>query len=148
MFQSNHAIFTMASDSGYFSDAGLRVKIDRGFGSADTISKVAAGTYDFGFADLNLLVDFNAKNPANKVVGVFVSFDAKATGEAWNRRQGPERAEIGGQWPVSHGRLVVSILGAVVAVRGPGRDGGLAARLETVPVPRSRVLSLQFNCDR
>jgi NitT/TauT family transport system substrate-binding protein len=76
VFQSNHAIFTMAGDSGYFSDAGLRVKIDRGFGSADTISKVAAGTYNFGFADLNLLVDFNAKNPANTVVGVFVSLDA------------------------------------------------------------------------
>jgi NitT/TauT family transport system substrate-binding protein len=76
VFQSNQAIFTMASDSGYFSDVGLRVKIDRGFGSADTISKVAAGTYDFGFADLNMLVEFNAKNPGSKVIGVFVSFDA------------------------------------------------------------------------
>ena len=76
VFQSNQAIFTMASDSGYFSEAGLRVRIDRGFGSADTIAKVAAGTYEFGFADLSLLVEFNAKNPGNKVTGVFVSFDA------------------------------------------------------------------------
>lgn len=76
VFQSNQAIFTLAGDRGYFSDVGLRVKIDRGFGSADTISKVAAGVYDFGFADLNLLVDFNAKNPSTKVTGVFVSFDA------------------------------------------------------------------------
>jgi NitT/TauT family transport system substrate-binding protein len=74
-YQGNHAFFTLAEDNGHFAKEGLKVKIDRGFGSGDTIAKVAAGTYDFGHADLNLLVPFNAKNPGNKVVCVMVTID-------------------------------------------------------------------------
>ena len=76
VFQSNHAFFTLADDRGLFAKEGLKVKIDRGFGSSDTINKVSAGTYEFGFADVNLLVDFNAKNPDNRVIAVFISLDA------------------------------------------------------------------------
>jgi len=79
-FQSNHAFFTLADDTGLFNKEGLRVKIDRGYGSADTINKVAAGTYEFGFADMNLLVEFNSKNPDNKVIAVFVSLDSTLNG--------------------------------------------------------------------
>jgi NitT/TauT family transport system substrate-binding protein len=76
VFQANHAYFTLADDRGLFAKEALKVKIDRGFGSADTINKVAAGTYDFGYADVNLLVDFNAKNPGSKVVAVLILLDA------------------------------------------------------------------------
>ncbi len=74
-YQGNHAFFTLADDRGYYAADGLRVKIDRGFGSGDTIAKVAGGTYDFGFADTSLLVQFNAKNPDNKVLCVMMLFD-------------------------------------------------------------------------
>ena len=74
-WQGNHAFFTLADDNGHFAKENLRVKIDRGFGSGDTIGKVAAGTYDFGFADPNLLVAFNARNPGTKVVSVMMLMD-------------------------------------------------------------------------
>jgi len=74
-FQGIHGLFTLAEDNGHFAKEGLAVKIDRGYGSGDTISKVSAGAYDFGLADVNSLVAFNAKNPNNRVVSFFVPFD-------------------------------------------------------------------------
>jgi NitT/TauT family transport system substrate-binding protein len=58
-----------------FEKRGLDVKIDRGYGSADTINKVGNGVYDFGFADPNLLLQYNAKNPDAKVTMVFLLHD-------------------------------------------------------------------------
>ena len=75
-FQANHSYFTLADDNGHFAKEGLRVKIDRGYGSGKTIAQVAAGTYDIGFADINVLVKFNAKNPDKKVFSPYVVFDA------------------------------------------------------------------------
>ena len=74
-FQGIHGLFTLADDNGYFAKERLAVKIDRGYGSGDTITKVSAGTYDIGLADVNSLVAFNAKNPGNKVVSFFIPFD-------------------------------------------------------------------------
>lgn len=75
-FQANHSYFTLAKDNGHFAKEGIRVKIDRGYGSGKTIGQVAAGTYDIGFADINVLVKFNAKNPDKKVFSPYVVFDA------------------------------------------------------------------------
>ena len=78
-FQGIHGMFTLAEDNGHFAKEGLAVKIDRGYGSGDTISKVAAGAYDVGLADIPTLVTFNAKNPANKVIAIFVQYDTTET---------------------------------------------------------------------
>jgi len=76
LWQSSQGGFTLAADRGYYAAEGLEVSIDHGQGSGDTISKVASGTYDIGFADINLLVKFNAENPHNKVKAFFVAYDA------------------------------------------------------------------------
>jgi NitT/TauT family transport system substrate-binding protein len=70
-----HAPFAVAFKDGIFQKYGLDVKIDRGYGSTDTISKVGNGTYDFGFADPNLLLQYNAKNPDAKVTMVLLLHD-------------------------------------------------------------------------
>ena len=44
--QGNHAVWTVAQEKGYFTKEGLNVKIDRGFGSGDAVTKVASGAYD------------------------------------------------------------------------------------------------------
>ena len=74
-FQGIHGLFTLADDNGHFARENLSVKIDRGHGSGDTITKVAAGAYEVGLADVNSLVAFNAKNPNTKVVSFFIPFD-------------------------------------------------------------------------
>ncbi len=74
--QGNHAVFTMALDKGHYAREGLAVTMDRGFGSGDTVTKVASGAYDIGYADLNTVIPFNA-NPANatKMTGVLLVMD-------------------------------------------------------------------------
>lgn len=75
-WQSAHSCWTLAADRNFFAEAGLDVQIDRGFGSGDTMTKVAAGTYDIGFADTNLLLKFNHENPTAQLTSVFVLYDA------------------------------------------------------------------------
>ena len=42
-YQGNHAIWGLALAQGMFSREGLNVTMDRGYGSGDTIVKVASG---------------------------------------------------------------------------------------------------------
>jgi NitT/TauT family transport system substrate-binding protein len=73
--QGNHAVWTVAQEKGYFAKEGLNVKIDRGFGSGDAVTKVASGAYDIGFSDINAVIKFVGENPTNPVMGVFQTFD-------------------------------------------------------------------------
>ena len=74
-YQGNHAIWGLALAQGMFSREGLNVTMDRGYGSGDTIVKVASGAYDVGFADVNAAVKFNALNPDKRVIAVLQGFD-------------------------------------------------------------------------
>ncbi len=74
-YQGVHAGFTEADAQGFFAKQGLSVKTDRGFGVTDTISKVAGGAYDIGFADMNALVKFNADHPEQAMLDVFQIYD-------------------------------------------------------------------------
>src|SRR5215472_10028300 len=55
-YNGRHAYFFDAVDRGYYSDAGLDVKIVRGQGSVDAIRQVGAGNAMFGFADAGSLI--------------------------------------------------------------------------------------------
>jgi NitT/TauT family transport system substrate-binding protein len=74
-WQGVYAAYPVAQAAGYYADEGIDITIDRGFGSGDTISKVAAGTYDFGIADLGVLIRFNAENPDNALTAVAIMWD-------------------------------------------------------------------------
>ena len=74
-FQGNHSVFGMAIENGHYAKEKLAVKMDRGYGSGDTIVKIGSGAYDIGFADINAAVKFNAANPDKRVISVFQGFD-------------------------------------------------------------------------
>lgn len=75
-FQAQAAVFTNAIDKGYFAEQNLDVSIDRGYGSADAITKLASGAYDIAFGDINSMMDFNAKNPdKSQAIAVMMIFD-------------------------------------------------------------------------
>ncbi|WP_027882044.1 ABC transporter substrate-binding protein [Meiothermus rufus] len=74
-FQGPQAPFLLALDKGYYAAEGLNVTIDRGFGSADAISRIAAGNYEMGFADINSLIEFNVRNPSNQLLAVFMVYN-------------------------------------------------------------------------
>ncbi|MCC6195657.1 MAG: ABC transporter substrate-binding protein [Burkholderiales bacterium] len=48
--------YFVAADKGYYRDAGLEVTISRGFGSGDTVKRVASGTATFGIADTGTII--------------------------------------------------------------------------------------------
>src|ERR1051325_3057257 len=68
--QGQQSPLVLAAEGGYFSRAGANVQVDRGYGSADAVSKVASGAYDMAFADLGVAIQFNAKQGATKVIDV------------------------------------------------------------------------------
>lgn len=75
-FQGPQAPFLLALERGYYEDEGLDVTMDRGYGSGDVPVRIAAGTYDIGFADINPTIKFNAENPDSELVAVAVLYDA------------------------------------------------------------------------
>ncbi len=74
-YQGPQAWFFVAQDKGYFKAEGLDVEIDQGEGSSAPIPKVASGAYDAGFGDINALIDFSAKRPAEAPVGVYMIYN-------------------------------------------------------------------------
>ncbi len=73
--QGVHAPIGVAIEKGYFAEEGLDVSFERGSGSADSISKVAAGTFDMGFGDINSLMEFNVKNPETPVKAIAIYYN-------------------------------------------------------------------------
>jgi len=74
-YQGPQGFFFVAEDKGYFKAEGLDVTIDQGDGSATPIPKVASGTYDIGFGDINALIDFASKRPEEAPIAVYVMFN-------------------------------------------------------------------------
>lgn len=56
IFNGTQAGFFAASDKGYYRDAGMNVALSRGFGSGDTVKRVATGGLMFGLADTSTVV--------------------------------------------------------------------------------------------
>lgn len=69
-----HIPFFVAIDKGYYKERDLDVEIQRGYGSADAVKRVAAGTVTFSFGDMGALVI--ARNEGIKVKMVAVVYGA------------------------------------------------------------------------
>jgi NitT/TauT family transport system substrate-binding protein len=76
-FEGPAALFLASQAKGYYKAAGLDVTIDAGNGSGGTVTRVASGSYDMGFADLAALMEFVANNPdaPNKPVAVMMVYN-------------------------------------------------------------------------
>lgn len=74
-FEGPSAPFLVALEKGYFKAEGLDVTIDTGNGSRESIPRVASGTYDMGFGDVNSLVRFRDENPGVDVKAVMMVYD-------------------------------------------------------------------------
>jgi NitT/TauT family transport system substrate-binding protein len=87
-YEGEHAQFTVPATDGTFDRLGINVKIDRGNGSGDTVTKVAAGAYDMGLADTYVMVRFNANNPTTRLISVAMVQDMSASGVVALRSKG------------------------------------------------------------
>jgi NitT/TauT family transport system substrate-binding protein len=87
-FQGQQSTWTLAQDKGYFKAAGADITVDRGYGSGDTIAKVASGAWDIGLADLYVLLRFLGENPDQKLKAFFLHYDRSALSVASLKESG------------------------------------------------------------
>jgi NitT/TauT family transport system substrate-binding protein len=87
-FQGQQSTWTLAQDKGYFKAAGADITVDRGYGSGDTIAKVASGAWDIGLADLYVLLRFLGENPDQKLRAFFLHYDRSALSVASLKESG------------------------------------------------------------
>lgn len=74
-FEGPAAGFFLAIDNGHFEAEGLNVTIDSGNGSVEAIPRVATGTYQMGFGDINSLIKFLDEDPSQKVRAAMVVYE-------------------------------------------------------------------------
>ena len=56
-----HAMYFGGWEKGFWKDEGIDIKVTRGYGSGDTVTKVATGAADFGVADIGALLTAKAR---------------------------------------------------------------------------------------
>ena len=78
-FEGAQTIWTLAAETGCFKSKDLAVTIDRGFGSGDTVSKVASGAYDIGVSDFSSVIDFDVKHPEAPILATLIISDESPT---------------------------------------------------------------------
>jgi NitT/TauT family transport system substrate-binding protein len=86
--QGQQSTWTLAQDKGYFKAAGADITVDRGYGSGDTIAKIASGAWDMGLADLYVLLRFLGENPDQKLRAFFLHYDRSALSVATLKESG------------------------------------------------------------
>jgi len=85
---STDSAFLMALSKGYFQSQGLQVTYERGFGSADSVTKIAAGQFDLGEGDPYSMMEFNIKNPDRQVRAVYFHYNNSPFGIYTLKRSG------------------------------------------------------------
>jgi NitT/TauT family transport system substrate-binding protein len=75
VFVASQAMFTYGVEQGYFKAEGLNVTVDRGAGSGASIQRVANGSYDMAYTDLGSLAKYNAENPGQQLIAVYIVED-------------------------------------------------------------------------
>ena len=78
-FEGPAVLFLMGNSKGYFKDEGLDVTIDSGTGSGATVTRIASGVYDMGFADFAAMIEFlgnNRDNPGARMQAVMMVYES------------------------------------------------------------------------
>lgn len=74
-FEGPSAPFLLPLDKGYYKAEGVNVTVDSAAGSLEPINRVASGTYDMGFGDINSLIKFRDANPTTPIKAVFMVYN-------------------------------------------------------------------------
>jgi NitT/TauT family transport system substrate-binding protein len=141
-FEGPSAPFVVAIDKGYFKAEGLDVTIDSAGGSLEPINRVASGTYDMGFGDINSLIKFRDANPSAPLKAVFMLYNKPAFSIVGRKSRGVsapkdlEGKKLGApppdgayaQWPIfTQANGIDASKVTIVSVGFPVREPMLAA---------------------
>src|SRR4051794_23602864 len=141
-FEGPAAPFVVAIDKGYYKAEGLDVTIDTAAGSLEPINRVASGTYDMGFGDINSLIKFRDANPGNPIRAVLMVYNKPAFSVVGRKSRGVsspkdlEGKKLGAppadgafaQWPIfAQANNIDPSKVTIVSVGFPGREPMLAS---------------------
>jgi NitT/TauT family transport system substrate-binding protein len=73
-FDGSNAAYFLADQKGWYRDAGLECQFDSSGGSGEAVSRVGSGVYDLGVGDINVMTEFNAKNPDAAIRDVYMLY--------------------------------------------------------------------------
>lgn len=76
--QGHNSAIVMGEDRGYFKEAGANVTVARGYGSGDTVAKVATGAFQIGYADIYVLLRFLGTNPDQRMKCFYMAHERSA----------------------------------------------------------------------
>lgn len=76
--QGHNSAIVMGEDRGYFRDTGANVTVARGYGSGDTVAKVATGAFQIGYADIYVLLRFLGSNPDQRMKCFYMAHERSA----------------------------------------------------------------------
>ena len=145
-------------DKGYYKAEGLDVTIDTAGGSLEPLNRVASGTYDMGFGDINSLIKFRDANPNVPIKAMFMVYNKPAFSIVSRKSRGVikpkdlEGKKLGApapdgafaQWKIfTAGQQHRRLQGHDRERRLPGAraDAGRTARSTPSPASRSRPTS-------
>jgi NitT/TauT family transport system substrate-binding protein len=69
------AIFLVPQERGYFRQEGLDVILDEGSAALEPITRVASGSHDIGFADINALIKYRDQHPTAPIKAIFMLYN-------------------------------------------------------------------------
>lgn len=85
------APFLLAIDKGYFRAEGLDVTIDPASSPLDPITRIASGSHDAGFADINALIKQRDAHPPMPIKAVFMVYNRPAFAIIGRKSRGIEK---------------------------------------------------------
>lgn len=69
----DYAAYYAGIDQGFYREAGIQLTVERGFGSSDTVTKVASGVAQFGIADIGSVMAgrVRAQAPVRAIASIY-----------------------------------------------------------------------------
>ncbi|HMQ53798.1 MAG TPA: ABC transporter substrate-binding protein [Anaerolineae bacterium] len=77
-FVGQHVPFFVALDKGFWEEEGVTVEVVRGYGSADAVQKVAAGSTTIGYGDTGSLIVGRTEGVDVKLIGMVLGLPPHA----------------------------------------------------------------------
>jgi NitT/TauT family transport system substrate-binding protein len=109
-------LFLFPHDRGYYRAAGLEVTVEEAASgtATESITRVASGSYEMGFADINALIKYRDQHPSGPVRAVFMVYNKPPYAVVARRSRGvtepknlegkklgaPTTSSTFGQWPL------------------------------------------------
>ena len=76
--QGHNSAITMGEEKGWYKEAGANVTVSRGYGSGDTVAKIATGAFQIGYGDIYVLLRFLGSNPEQRMKCFYMAHERSA----------------------------------------------------------------------